>query len=264
MVSSKMPGSSVPEYGIVDVWAHNLEEEFTKIRKVVQKYNYVAMVSEASGPCLNIKTIFPCMEISIKKIRWSCPYNGNPYTDKTTFFYIETAPGQVALDFQNDYWTHITCNSSSYKRQRSWSTPVTCALTLAVFKISAGPRTLTGKIWVGPASFPSLSYINIYKFWQNCASVRQVSDLILKTALALGWGPLKLYLLISRSGIFLFCENTSLVPWITSIFDRYYRRAAVTPIRYESDIQWVTSVLTLLEKNWENNPTITQQRILVY
>ena len=35
-------------------------------------------------------------------------------------------------------------------------------LSYSVFKISAGPRTLTGKIWVGPASFPSLSYINIY------------------------------------------------------------------------------------------------------
>ena len=33
----------------------------------------------------------------------------------------------------------------------------------AVFKISARPRTLTGKIWVGPASFPSLSYINFDK-----------------------------------------------------------------------------------------------------
>ena len=32
---------------------------------------------------------------------------------------------------------------------------------LTVFKISAGPRTLTGKIWVGPASFPSLSYIPV-------------------------------------------------------------------------------------------------------
>ena len=32
-----------------------------------------------------------------------------------------------------------------------------------VFKISAGPRTLTGKIWVGPASFPFLSYINFRK-----------------------------------------------------------------------------------------------------
>ena len=34
---------------------------------------------------------------------------------------------------------------------------------IPVFKISAGPRTLTGKIWVGPASFPSLSYINFRK-----------------------------------------------------------------------------------------------------
>ena len=49
----------------------------------------------------------------------------------------------------------------------------------AVFKISAGPWTLTSKIWVGPASFPSLPYIN---FGKNCASVRQVSDPILKTA----------------------------------------------------------------------------------
>ena len=36
-------------------------------------------------------------------------------------------------------------------------------ITITVFKISAGPRTLTGKIWVGLASFPSLSYINIGK-----------------------------------------------------------------------------------------------------
>ena len=64
---------------------------------------------------------------------------------------------------------------------RTWSwAHMQC--TKPVFKISAGPWTLTGKIWVGPASFPSLSYINIYKFWQNCAWVRQVSDLILKTA----------------------------------------------------------------------------------
>ena len=32
-----------------------------------------------------------------------------------------------------------------------------------VFKISAGPRTMTGKIWVGPASFRSLWYINFSK-----------------------------------------------------------------------------------------------------
>ena len=34
---------------------------------------------------------------------------------------------------------------------------------LSVFKISAGPWTLTGKIWVGPASFPSVSYMNFGK-----------------------------------------------------------------------------------------------------
>ena len=56
----------------------------------------------------------------------------------------------------------------------AWPTPV--------FKISAGPRTLTGKIWVGLARFGKLSFFIIYKFSQNCASVRQVSDLILKTA----------------------------------------------------------------------------------
>ena len=33
----------------------------------------------------------------------------------------------------------------------------------SVFKISAGPRTLTSKIWIGLASFPSLSYINFGK-----------------------------------------------------------------------------------------------------
>ena len=39
-----------------------------------------------SGPCLNIKIIFPGMEISIIKIRWSWPsylYNRNSYSHKT-------------------------------------------------------------------------------------------------------------------------------------------------------------------------------------
>ena len=33
----------------------------------------------------------------------------------------------------------------------------------SVFKISAGPRTLASKTWVGPASFHSLPYINFVK-----------------------------------------------------------------------------------------------------
>ena len=52
-----------------------------------------------------------------------------------------------------------------------------------VFKISAGPRTLTVKIWVGLASFPSLSYTNFGKimlrptssrsFFEDCNNMRQ-------------------------------------------------------------------------------------------
>ena len=38
-----MPAAT--DYGIVDVWDHNLEEEFAKIRLVVNQYPYVAMVS---------------------------------------------------------------------------------------------------------------------------------------------------------------------------------------------------------------------------
>ena len=36
---------NIQEDGFVEVWAHNLEEEFGKIRKMVQKYPYVSMVS---------------------------------------------------------------------------------------------------------------------------------------------------------------------------------------------------------------------------
>jgi len=44
-----MPSTAVPEYGIVDVWDHNLEEEFANVRKVVNKYTYVAMDTEFPG-----------------------------------------------------------------------------------------------------------------------------------------------------------------------------------------------------------------------
>lgn len=40
-----MPSIAQAEYGIKDVWQTNLEEEFRKIRHVVQQYKYVAMVS---------------------------------------------------------------------------------------------------------------------------------------------------------------------------------------------------------------------------
>ena len=76
--------------------------------------------------------------------------------------------------------------------------------------------TLKGKIWVGPASFPSLSYIN---FGKNCASVRQVSDLILKTAtLQHGWEQNEIWLMIEKSS----------VKWATELFWRYVRHVFVS------------------------------------
>ena len=40
-----MPTATAPDFGIKDVWASNMEEEFKKVRQIVQKYPYVAMVS---------------------------------------------------------------------------------------------------------------------------------------------------------------------------------------------------------------------------
>lgn len=45
--NSNIPSNE--ECGIRDVWKHNLEEEFRTIRKVVQKYHYVAMDTEFPG-----------------------------------------------------------------------------------------------------------------------------------------------------------------------------------------------------------------------
>ena len=40
----KMKDSSNSNYTIIEVWSNNLEEEFKKIRKIIQKYPFVAMV----------------------------------------------------------------------------------------------------------------------------------------------------------------------------------------------------------------------------
>lgn len=42
--SAPSTNSTLAECGIVDVWSHNLEGEFRKIRKIIQKYPFVAMV----------------------------------------------------------------------------------------------------------------------------------------------------------------------------------------------------------------------------
>lgn len=42
---------------IRDVWAHNLEEEMEKVREIVEKYPYVAMVSVIIFISISIITI---------------------------------------------------------------------------------------------------------------------------------------------------------------------------------------------------------------
>ena len=49
-----MPISTGNEYGIQDVWSSNMEEEFAKIRKIVNKYSYIAMVGIQSVKMLEL------------------------------------------------------------------------------------------------------------------------------------------------------------------------------------------------------------------
>ena len=53
-----MPEEPIPSYTIKDVWAHNAEEEFRAIRKLIIKYPYVAMVSFILSIFLNDFFVF--------------------------------------------------------------------------------------------------------------------------------------------------------------------------------------------------------------
>uniref|UniRef100_A0A8C7WRE5 Uncharacterized protein n=1 Tax=Oryzias sinensis TaxID=183150 RepID=A0A8C7WRE5_9TELE len=46
-----MPAATVDHsQRICEVWASNLEEELKRIRHVIRKYNYIAMVRDAQRP----------------------------------------------------------------------------------------------------------------------------------------------------------------------------------------------------------------------
>ncbi|CAF4517498.1 unnamed protein product [Rotaria sp. Silwood1] len=66
-------GKPIPLYTIKDVWAHNVEEEFRSIRKLVLKYPYVAMDTEFPGivvrPLGEFKTTaeyqYQCLKLNV-------------------------------------------------------------------------------------------------------------------------------------------------------------------------------------------------------
>jgi hypothetical protein len=43
--NSKVTKIDVDKFKIIDVWKHNLNEEMENIMKIVEKYNYISMVS---------------------------------------------------------------------------------------------------------------------------------------------------------------------------------------------------------------------------
>ncbi|CAF2787664.1 unnamed protein product [Rotaria sp. Silwood2] len=68
-----MPEEPIPLYTIKDVWAHNVEEEFRSIRKLILKYPYVAMDTEFPGivvrPLGEFKTTaeyqYQCLKLNV-------------------------------------------------------------------------------------------------------------------------------------------------------------------------------------------------------
>ncbi len=77
----KMPAVTFPECGIQDVWSSNLEEEFSRIRKIVQKYGYIAMVGSLLQNMrrgANYKIRRPVIQTRAKKIYLSNDFSTCP------------------------------------------------------------------------------------------------------------------------------------------------------------------------------------------
>ncbi|CAF2992355.1 unnamed protein product [Rotaria socialis] len=68
-----MPEEPIPSYTIKDVWAHNVDEEFRAIRKLIVKYPFVAMDTEFPGivvrPLGEFKTTaeyqYQCLKLNV-------------------------------------------------------------------------------------------------------------------------------------------------------------------------------------------------------
>ncbi len=62
MQSSSSGSNGRPKGGaeeFIDVWARNLEDEFARLRRLVRKYPYVAMVSvHANRVCINWRRLY--------------------------------------------------------------------------------------------------------------------------------------------------------------------------------------------------------------
>ena len=47
-----MPAPTANKYGIQDIWESNLEEEFDKIRDIVDDYPFIGMVGTTTRMCV--------------------------------------------------------------------------------------------------------------------------------------------------------------------------------------------------------------------
>ena len=73
----KMKENINPNYQIIEVWNSNVDEEFKKIRKIIQKYPFVAMDTEFPGvvarlPATDFKSAdhqYQCMKCNVDLLK---------------------------------------------------------------------------------------------------------------------------------------------------------------------------------------------------